>query len=918
MRPRLLFLALMLSLVTLGWSVLAAAASVPEARDDQVAGTPGQSFLIDVLANDTDADGKALYVVGVTNGCAGTVTNLGDGTLLYQSVAGETSCQITYSLSDDPGAGGVDDTAVVVVEFPFAEPVFLVNDTLTVPAGAASFDIADLTLLANDQPPGDLRIISFTPTSEGSLARNGADDGFVYQPAASFWTVGQDGFSYTAELISDPSQTGTGSVTLIAGTASDPAQAVDDGPLTVAAGQVPFFIPNSLLLDNDSPAGDLEVFSAGQAQPPAHGNLSPHLTGWNYFPTASFWTAGGDSFSYTIRKLSDPGSTDTATVTLVALPDPPEAEPDSAVTPRDQSVEIDVLANDMGTGIIVYDFPQPPGFGTVQNLGGGVVRYVPDAGQTGTDTFTYRLKDSADQMSQPAQVEVAVLPFAALADSLDVPQGLEGRLIPSYELLGNDLLISGAQIVAVSAPSHGALVPAGLDLPGSYVYQPAASFWTAGTDNFVYTLESSSYPGVTVSATVSLDVGSQAAVFEADHEEGDLSDWDTLEGGTAADASASLVGTTGLGITLNGHFRDSWVAASLPQMQNHLHGQWVMDLSGISGQEERHGLFELAHGAAPVLTLQVIPQSFGHGLRLLAAKDAGEHTGAMTVVPGGPRIVAVEWWAATEPGADDGGYRLWVDGSLLEEVTDLDNDEQVADRLRSGGIRGPSGYLLGSLRFDHVQLWRGDGSFDHLFADGAESGDLTAWSSTVALDKTEIAADAAAALDGAFGIANTFDGATHRAYVEDDSPSGAQLFSAFLRLDPNSITVAAGSGHVIYECGRDAGDRALQLKFFANASGYLLRLEARRDDGTWAILPTGGWTQLSDAPHTVRLRWRASFLGGADNGEAELWVDGVSQGALTGLANAARAIDRCRLGAVVGVDASTTGTLYLDDYRAWR
>ncbi|MDY7092032.1 MAG: Ig-like domain-containing protein [Acidobacteriota bacterium] len=918
MRPRFLFSALILGLVTLGWPGLAFAASVPDARDDQVSGSPGQSFLIDVLANDTDADGKALYVVDVTTGCAGTVTNLGDGTLLYESVAGESSCQITYSVTDTPNATGVDDTAVVVVDFPFSDPVFLVNDTLTVPAGTSSFDIADLTLLANDQPEGDLRIISFTPTAEGSLARNGADDGFVYQPAASFWTVGQDGFTYTAELISDPSQTGTGSVTLIAGTAGDPPDAVDDGPLEVSPDDLPFYMPNDLLLDNDSPAGDIEIISAGLEQPPVHGNLSAHLLGWTYSPTESFWTAGGDSFSYTIRKLSDPEATDTATVTLVALPDPPEAFPDSAVTTRDQSVEIDLLANDTGTAIVIHDLPQSPGFGAVENLGAGVVRYTPGAGETGTDGFTYRIRDAVNQISPAAAVDVTVLPFAAFDDALEVPQGLEGRLIPAFELLTNDLLISGSQIVAVTAPTHGSLVPAGLDLPGAYVYQPAASFWTAGSDSFVYTLESPSYPGVTVSATVTLDAGAQAAVFEADHEEGDLSDWDTLEGGTAADAAASLVGNTGLGITLNGHFRDSWAAATLPQMQNHLHGQWVMDLAAISGQEGRHGLFELAHGASPVLTLQLVPQSVGHGLRLVAQEDAGEHTGLMTVVPGGPRIVAVEWWAAAEPGADDGGYRLWVDGSLIEEVTNLDNDEQVVDRVRSGGLRGSEGYLLGALRFDHVQLWRGSGSFVPLFADGAESGDLAAWSSTAAPGKTSIGATAAAALDGVFGIATTFEGTTHRAYVEDDSPSNAQVLSAFLRLDPNSIGLAAGTGHVILQCGRDATDQALQVKLYANAGGYLLRFQARLDDGSWALLPSGGWVSLSDAPHTVRLDWRASFFGGADNGEAQLWVDGVSQGAVTGLANASRAVDSCRLGAVVGVDASTSGTLYLDDYRAWR
>ncbi|MCB1036483.1 MAG: hypothetical protein KDD47_21835, partial [Acidobacteria bacterium] len=99
---------------------------------------------------------------------------------------------------------------------------------------------------------------------------------------------------------------------------------------------------------------------------------------------------------------------------------------------------------------------------------------------------------------------------------------------------------------------------------------------------------------------------------------------------------------------------------------------------------------------------------------------------------------------------------------------------------------------------------------------------------------------------------------------------------------------------------------------------YRLRLYSWEDDGSSSFLPDGTWVPMTDTPHSIRFSWRASFLGGGSNGRAELWVDGVSQGELTGLANSAVRIDSCRLGATAGVDPTTSGTLFLDDYRSFR
>lgn len=79
-------------------------------------------------------------------------------------------------------------------------------------------------------------------------------------------------------------------------------------------------------------------------------------------------------------------------------PTPPTANPDSAATPRDTPVQIDVLANDTDDGT-----PEPlrivgvsaPLVGVAVTNASGVL-YTPAAGFLGTDTFTYTITDGQD------------------------------------------------------------------------------------------------------------------------------------------------------------------------------------------------------------------------------------------------------------------------------------------------------------------------------------------------------------------------------------------------------------------------------------------------------------------------------------------------------------------------------------------
>ena len=76
------------------------------------------------------------------------------------------------------------------------------------------------------------------------------------------------------------------------------------------------------------------------------------------------------------------------------------------------------------------------------------------------------------------------------------------------------------------------------------------------------------------------------------------------------------------------------------------------------------------------------------------------------------------------------------------------------------------------------------------------------------------------------------------------------------------------------------------------------------------------WVSLSDAPHLIELDWKASTAPLANNGSLNWWIDEAQKTGLANIDNDTRRIDRVRLGAIAGVDATTNGTTYFDAFES--
>jgi hypothetical protein len=205
------------------------------------------------------------------------------------------------------------------------------------------------------------------------------------------------------------------------------------------------------------------------------------------------------------------------------------------------------------------------------------------------------------------------------------------------------------------------------------------------------------------------------------------------------------------------------------------------------------------------------------------------------------------------------------------------------------------------------------GGTNAMFADGFESGTLSAWTSS-STDAGDLSVSPAAALVGGQGLQAVIDDVNVLS-LTSDHPNAEPHYLAGFYFDPNSITMANGDAHIILRGYSGSSTVALRMEFGYSAGGYQLRTGLVNDGTTWTET---SWFTLSDAPHLIQVDWRAASGAGTNNGGLVLWIDGVQSQLLSGIDNDTRRIDRVLLGALAGVDTGTRGTYYFDVFESQR
>jgi VCBS repeat-containing protein len=302
----------------------------PVANNDTATVAEGAATTINVLANDTDADGNntldpsTVNVAGLPN--HGTVTVNADGTITYTNNGDEVPIDsFAYSVQDNTGA--VSNTTTVTIAITAVNDAPVTEPDLFTVGEDATHTINPADLLVNDSDPDnpntDLAVttISGTGTGGGTVTPNGMG-GWTYTPPASAQTLDQgevrsDILHYT--VTDGDGGTETGSISVAIHGAND-APVADDDTLTGTEDTVLNFTAADLLAgDTDVDVDDLSITHVSNA---SVGALEYHGGGnYSYTPPPNF--NGPVTFSYTVSDSHLTTDTGEVTINIGAVNDPP-------------------------------------------------------------------------------------------------------------------------------------------------------------------------------------------------------------------------------------------------------------------------------------------------------------------------------------------------------------------------------------------------------------------------------------------------------------------------------------------------------------------------------------------------------------------------------------------------------------------
>ncbi|MEQ8677656.1 MAG: tandem-95 repeat protein [Aggregatilineales bacterium] len=470
----------------------------PVANDDSAVTDENQAVTIDVLTNDSDADGDTLSVTGTTTPTNGTVIVNPDNTLTYTpdtDFFGTDSFDYTLSDGEDTDMATVTVTVNEVIA-PNNPPV--ANDDS---ATTDKNQVVTIDVLINDtDSDGDTLSVTGTTTPTNGMVTINPDNTITYTPDNDFF--GSDSFDYT---ISDGTNSDTATVTVNVNEVIDPntPPVANDDSATTDENQA---VTIDVLINDTDADGD--TLSVTGTTTPTNGSviINPDNT-LTYTPDTDFF--GTDSFDYT---LSDGNDTNTATVTVtvnevIAPNNPPVATDDSATTDENQAVTIAVLTNDSDADgdTLSVTGTTSPGNGSVSINPDNTLTYTPDTDFFGTDSFDYTISDGEDTDSATVTVtvnEVIALNTPPVAND-DSAVTDENQAV-TIDVLTNDTDADGdtLSVTGTNTPTNGMVT---VNPDNTVTYTPDTDFF--GTDSFDYNISDGTD---TDSATVTVNVNETA------------------------------------------------------------------------------------------------------------------------------------------------------------------------------------------------------------------------------------------------------------------------------------------------------------------------------------------------------------------------------------------------------------------------
>jgi hypothetical protein len=366
----------------------------PQATDDTASTYVNRPVTRNVVLNDIDPDGNSL-TVSIINPLAyiGTATASG-GTITYTPDFGTIGTDTVTYLVCDNGTPSLCDTGRFIITNIYPGPPVGVKDNSTTLSGSP--------VLINVQTNDTLAVNSYSYTTSLAPALLSASNGTTvlvgnsiqYTPNAGF--TGVDSFAYNICDNGIPSACDSAIVFVTVDNRFPVANA--DVDTTAACNSV---IINVIANDTDPENGIKTVTSVSV---PSNGTAVISNNQIVYTPSSSPVFTGVATFTYQVCDNGIPSRSATGNVSVTVNSNNPPSNPptvvnDTGTTFIGQSIPISVLANDSDPDAdsIRVDSTaiglQAPTKGTLQYLLNNQIRYIPNPGTFGLDSFQYKVCD---------------------------------------------------------------------------------------------------------------------------------------------------------------------------------------------------------------------------------------------------------------------------------------------------------------------------------------------------------------------------------------------------------------------------------------------------------------------------------------------------------------------------------------------
>ena len=462
----------------------------PVANNDQVQTNEDQFIAINVLANDSDLNGRIVpstltITVAPTNGSASVRS--GSGEIYYtpnSNFSGED--KLTYKIEDNRGDS---DTAIVTIK------VNSVNDipTATSLNLSTNEDIAVAVTLAGSDIDGD--VITYdveTTPANGTLS--GTMPNLTYTPNANF--AGVDSFFYVVNDGKVDSNLTTVTIT-VAGINDAPTANNQVVSLNEDTSQAIFLVGGDI---------DGDTLSYRVTSQPTNGALTGSNNALVYAPNLDF--NGSDSFTFVTNDGTVDSAPATVSINVIPVNDAPVANGQNLTLNEDSSIAVLLNATDEDNDPLTYIINQSPTHGVLEGTAPQLT-YRPNANFNGNDSFSFSANDgSASSTVVQVNLTVNAINDAPIAQNLNLTTSEDLPL--SISFAGTDPDNDPLSLVNRTEPSNGVITGNGLTI----IYTPNENF--NGTDSFTYQLSDGNDTSATASVNITISAINDVPVAVTD------------------------------------------------------------------------------------------------------------------------------------------------------------------------------------------------------------------------------------------------------------------------------------------------------------------------------------------------------------------------------------------------------------------